>query len=440
MHSDSQNGIRPSTPRSPKRNGTEHPVHINWFPYYAGYNSSFVYDVLNALEIQPGDTILDPWNGSGTTTSTAYRMGAKVIGCDINPVMVVAAKGALLDPGTAASLVPLAEEILNLSATLPLPQSDDPLCIWYTPSSALNLRRIHHSIWKVLVESDTPPSCQAADISEVSTLAAFFLTALLRTTRSFLTPFIGSNPTWIREPASLHRRVRPPQAILFERYREEVAAMTARLESASVHGLHRHCNGLAPTITVAPSQSLPFETGSVDAIVSSPPYLTRIDYAVATKPELAALGMSLSDEFNSLRRAMLGAPAIRQAAHERPCFNASCDTFLKSVQSHPSKGSANYYYKLFVQYFSDMDHSLSEASRLLADRGACVLVVQDSYYKELHADLALFVTELAEQHGLTMFNRNDYEWSRNMVRVNSRARKYRASAVAVESALWFRKR
>ena len=61
----------------------------------------------------------------------------------------------------------------------------DPLSTWYTPSSAIDLRRIHLSIWKVLVDSDSPPSLHANDISNLSTLAAFFLTALMRTTRHF---------------------------------------------------------------------------------------------------------------------------------------------------------------------------------------------------------------------------------------------------------------
>lgn len=38
-----------------------------WHPYYAGYAEQFVADTLSILA-EPGDLVLDPWNGSGTTT------------------------------------------------------------------------------------------------------------------------------------------------------------------------------------------------------------------------------------------------------------------------------------------------------------------------------------------------------------------------------------
>ena len=87
-----------------------------------------------------------------------------------------------------------------------------------------------------------------------------------------------------------------------------------------------------------------------------------------------------------------------------------------------------------------MADSLEEIARLLVKKGNCVLVVQDSYYKEIHADLAQFVTGMAQNKGLSLFDRHDFKWNRNIVNVNSRARKYRKSVAAVESALWFRKK
>jgi DNA modification methylase len=36
---------------------------------------------------KPGDTVLDPMNGSGTTTLEAYLHNRRAIGCDIDPLM-----------------------------------------------------------------------------------------------------------------------------------------------------------------------------------------------------------------------------------------------------------------------------------------------------------------------------------------------------------------
>lgn len=424
---------------NPKQINQNSSIHINWFPFYAGYSSEFVHDVLSRLSLRKGDAILDPWNGSGTTTTTAYRLGAKAIGCDINPVMVVAAKSALLEPGAAPSLVPLSEEILHAASTIEISKGTDPLSTWYTPSSAIELRRIHVAIWRALVDSNSPPSLQANDISNLSTLAAFFLIALMRTVRHFVAPFVGSNPTWIRTPDSLAKRVRPSKESLFTHFRTEVRQMAGILETASANGLDECRQGVPPTISVGSSTLLPFKSGAVKAVVSSPPYLTRIDYAVATKPELAVLGMPLSDDFDMLRRSMIGTSSVRRNFLNSNPLGDSCRSFLKAVEQHRSKGSHNYYHKLFVQYFSDMAYSIEEIARILVKKGNCVLVVQDSYYKEIHANLAQFITEMAQNNGLSLFERHDFKWCRNMVRLNSRARKYRKSADAVESALWFRK-
>ncbi|WP_410712175.1 DNA methyltransferase [Bradyrhizobium sp. BEA-2-5] len=50
-----------------------------------------------------GQVVLDPWNGSGTTTSVANGAGLTAVGIDINPAMAVVAK-ARLSPTTTKDL------------------------------------------------------------------------------------------------------------------------------------------------------------------------------------------------------------------------------------------------------------------------------------------------------------------------------------------------
>ena len=56
------------------------------------------------------------------------------------------------------------------------------------------------------------------------------------------------------------------------------------------------------TLTVCNSESLEIEENSVDLVLTSPPYCTRIDYAVATSVELALLGFQKKTDFADLRR------------------------------------------------------------------------------------------------------------------------------------------
>src|SRR5205809_481476 len=62
-----------------------------WHPYYAGYAEKFVDDTIGILA-NKGDLILDPWNGSGTTTLAAQKRGYQAIGIEINPVMAIHSK------------------------------------------------------------------------------------------------------------------------------------------------------------------------------------------------------------------------------------------------------------------------------------------------------------------------------------------------------------
>lgn len=63
-----------------------------WFPYYAGFSEAFASSAIASCNLKGAMTVLDPWNGSGTTTSAARRLGHCAIGFDLNPVMVVVAR------------------------------------------------------------------------------------------------------------------------------------------------------------------------------------------------------------------------------------------------------------------------------------------------------------------------------------------------------------
>lgn len=48
-----------------------------WYRYYAGYSTGFVRDTLRSLPLPENSLILDPWNGSGTTTYVAAQTGLR---------------------------------------------------------------------------------------------------------------------------------------------------------------------------------------------------------------------------------------------------------------------------------------------------------------------------------------------------------------------------
>jgi len=46
-----------------------------------------------------GDVVLDPFNGAGTTTAVASRLGRRFLGIDISPEYCATARSRLTPPG-----------------------------------------------------------------------------------------------------------------------------------------------------------------------------------------------------------------------------------------------------------------------------------------------------------------------------------------------------
>lgn len=404
----------------------------DWYRYYAGYSRGFVEDALDALELENGATVLDPWNGSGTTTSVVHDRGHAPIGFDANPALVIIARARLLGAEVVESLEPLAQDVVDHANAMPrddvLP--DDPLENWFRPSSARSIRHIEWAIKHVLVDHDRRTPLSDGDLDRISALAAFFYVALFETTRTSLKPFVGTNPTWVQMPSKEERLAVAPKA-LTKRFVSAVNRLAERV------GASASASASDPISCVgqANSTNLPLPDHSVRAAVTSPPYCTRIDYIVATRPELAVLGFD-ERAIRALREQMMGTPTIeRVTPTQLDDWGATAVDLLASIGAHSSRASAGYYRKYFTQYFDALWRSLRELRRVLKSDGKAVLVVQDSYYKELHIDLARVVREMAEGLGWQHAAQTDFAIAKTKAAINPGARTWRGEFSATESAL-----
>ncbi len=57
----------------------------SWIKYREGFSDSLVETLLRKFGITPGDTILDPFAGSGTTLLVAQMMGINAVGIELLP-------------------------------------------------------------------------------------------------------------------------------------------------------------------------------------------------------------------------------------------------------------------------------------------------------------------------------------------------------------------
>jgi hypothetical protein len=422
---------------NPKRGAAAQTGRDRWFPYYAGFSSEFAKQLIASSSLAKGSALMDPWNGSGTTTSFAALNGYKAVGFDLNPVMAVVARARLLPQCEIASVAPLLADILKKTARASRePDVRDSLGIWFAPDAAITVRRIERAIHRLLVSA--AQSGGALDsVGDLSSLAAFFYVALFRAVRSLLHRFKGSNPTWITRPRTLGCRVRPDASAIRECFSDYVRQMVLTSLATPAEGEPRTTGSI---IRVASSEKLPVPRGTIDFVLSSPPYCTRIDYGIATLPELAVIGFEVDRRLGELRARLIGTPTIHTDTPEpSTSWGNTCVELLERIRDHRSKAARAYYYKTYIQYFAAMAQSLSEVSRCLNRRATCVLVVQDSYFKDLHIDLAAVFAEMALSASLALCRQVDFPISRTFGSINSSSRSYRNTASATESVLCFAK-
>jgi hypothetical protein len=382
--------------------------------------------------------VFDPWNGSGTTTYSASLLGLRSYGFDLNPVMIVVARARLLPITEADNIEPLAKEVVKFAepdGEAPL-DADEPLSLWFSERTSVSIRAIERSIRERLVGA-VAATTVGPNLEWISELAATFYVALFSVCRELASPFLSSNPTWLRRPKDGEPKVNVPRDLVEERLVTNLRSMALAL--ADRGDLLSDEWGVSE-VRLSDTTSTTLPSASVDLILTSPPYCTRIDYTAATRIELAVLSPLAQVMPDELGRKMIGSIRVpKQEIDVDPSWGQRCRDFLEALRRHPSKASAGYYYKTHLDYFDKIARSISNASQSLKTNGRAIFVVQDSYYKEIHNDLPSIITEIGEAHGLRKHRHENFRLSRSMSGINPNTRLYRKSIGSIEAVLCFSK-
>lgn len=225
----------------------------------------------------------------------------------------------------------------------------------------------------------------------VNPLKAFYCSVLFYTVRNVLDVRSTSNPTWISKKVDFNNKF----DICFE-YNKNFKIMREQLSEyyGSANG------GACYSILNVDSKKLNIKSNTIDLVITSPPYLTRIDYAVSTRLELEIiLG---SEGYKSLRKEMMGTTTVPKVADEiNKKWGPLCMDVLSSVTSHTSRASGSYYLKNKIRYFSDAYESLMEIFRVLKVGCSGYFVIQNSYYKEIEIPLYDIYCEMALSIGFS---------------------------------------
>ena len=332
---------------------------------------------------EPGDVVLDPMVGSGTTIVEAFLAGRRGVGFDIDPMALRLCKVkvtplALEKTATAGNMVlHRAQESLQ--------QDGNKLChelntrfeeeehkfidYWFLPSTQLELMALIREIERV----------QDPNIREFLELAFSAIIITKSGGVSMARDLAHTRP---------HRvQAKTPRSALGE-YRKRL--------SKNLNNLATLTRG-SGTIEIlrGNAQKLPLCDRTADLIVTSPPYASNaIDYMRAHKFSLVWFEHSLNS-LAQLRREYIGHDAVTGVEYiELPDSAAQVVASLAQVDQKKAK--------VLHRYYSEMTRCLTEMARVLKPGKAAIVVVGSSTMRGMGTRTDVCLGEIGKQVGFEL--------------------------------------
>ena len=417
---------------NPKRKGSSLSK-TNPFRYYAGFSSDFAEECLSILkDDKPNLRVLDPWNGSGTTTSACAKLGISAAGSDLNPVANILSVARLAQSNDVDTVISKISALSLENFCLESQDEEDPLHQWFSDSAVGLIRAVEKDL--LLDPAEVRERFKISGTLSVPELqlAAVVYVTLFGAIRSVAKLPQTTNPTWMRASVADSKKVDIDSSEFLEMIRSAADNLKAVAPRKSLPR-KSHIE-----IVKANCQNLPFEDTSFAVVFGSPPYCTRLDYAVATRMELAILGCDPGSEFKELRRDLIGTTAVGAFSEGPPELGVKARALVDRIQSHPSKSSGSYYYKTYSSYFVAMTRSIEELSKKLKNDGYGFFVVQNSYYKEILVNLADLITEMAEMSNLHLESAKDFEVERTLRQIHASRSRYGRRELPTETVMVFK--
>ncbi|HZP82021.1 MAG TPA: DNA methyltransferase [Chthonomonadaceae bacterium] len=305
---------------------------------------------------EPGDTILDPFVGSGTTLVEAFLLGRLAVGVDIDPLarMICRVKTLHL-PGD----VSLAAGMRVLEKARCLEHNQKYLGTFFERFDAES--RAFVDYWFLPTTQREIASLLLAIEEEADPKLQEFL--LLVLSSIIITKSGGISLARDLAHSRPHKDKTKVPRSGFAQFQKSLAK-----SARSLNELPTQVTGV--TIQEGDARLLPLPDASVDLIVTSPPYANAIDYMRAHKFSLVWLGHSIS---------FLGEHRSRYIGAERIDIDLSGKLPQKTTNVLATLGALDAKKQRIVRkYFLDMQSVLMEMWRVLRRDTASIIVVGPS--------------------------------------------------------------
>lgn len=318
--------------------------------------------------------VLDPMMGSGSFVLGAARAGHTAIGVDSDPLAVLIAQAAIgaEDPSSVvrvAEVIVAEHEAMAVSGVVTDDETEKFISYWFDSDTAPRLAGLARRISEVV-----------DDQTRVILWCAFSRLIITKDAGASKARDVShSRPHVVRDSAS------------FDPVAKFVQAVKTVLTRAS-----RPSDFLGELLLIrGDSRNIPLAGASVDAIMTSPPYLNAIDYLRGHRLSLVWMGYSIAD-LRALRGENIGS---ERGTALSPNAEALLSRFT-DIESLPRKKSL-----ILNRYVNDLGCFMREVARVLKDGGEATFVVANSTHQSVPIRVDDAIEALSIECGLAVCSR-----------------------------------
>jgi DNA modification methylase len=336
---------------------------------------------------KPGDLVLDPFCGSGTTLVEAILAGRKAIGIDLDPLSILISKvkttpicSTDLEESLSKLLYQLSnDKNVNIKYKIPIFTHAD-INYWFSWDVQEDLALIKGNIDKI----------------QDPKIRQFFLVVLSSIVRKVS----------LADP----RLIKPSRNKYLEREKETfnvimTFATAARSKLLAMSRLVNHLRNndlyddLSCEVLLGDAREIPAIVKDINLIVTNPPYMAAVDYVRANK--LEGWWTGVLNNYEALSTQTIGSEKVKGIEHDDQPFDIELvDRVVQTIyREKPRKAS------VVSRFFEDMKQVFSEMARVLTPSGKIVMKISDSHYQRVFIPTTDVFVELARTSGLALLMR-----------------------------------
>jgi DNA modification methylase len=356
-----------------------------------------VFFLANRLLSSPGDTVLDPFCGSGTVLLESVLHERHGVGADANPLARLIAK-VKVTRLTATSASTCLRAVLRRAKAYVRADVPDVVNLeyWFYPHVANQLARLRRSIDQLQdeTERDFFLVCFSACVRRVSLADPRVAVPVRLRSDQYPTDHI------LHQATKEHLAGLRSQDV-FETFDVIARANIARLDDlASLWPNTAHASissSDARELRDPASERRRMRKGSIDLIITSPPYLGAQKYVRASSLSLGWLGATAHETLRQLEDQNIGREhfSLSKVANLPSTGLSSADERIRQIAGiNPLRAL------IAATYLAEMRAALTEAVRVLRPRGYLVLIAANNFVCGKEFMTQRYLQQLLEELGL----------------------------------------